>query len=501
MTDPESVMSSYPKSITTSTQDDMDSMEKKQNVQQNIESFEPGEVENFIDKNIEKGALKKMDLVISPIIGFLYLMAFLDRSNIGNASVAGMSESLKLYNERLNVAISIFYVLYILVETPSVILVKHVRPSRMLAFISLAWSVVVLCSGFVSSYGGLIVTRLILGMLEGCLFPALNLYLTTIYTREEQCQRLSYLFCASGLAGAFGGLFAYALEQVRAGNKAGWQWIYIVEGLISFIGVPLSLFLLPDNIEKSWFLNKQERRVARLRNEANLRYLGEQEFEWKEIHKAFKDPKVYVSAVSQFCADMVLYGFSSFLPTIVKGLGYTGLQSNYMTIPVYIAGVLAFLVAAYASDRTKLRSPFLISASLILAIGYIILIASNSNAAKFTACFIVAIGCYIGPGMNLGWLNNNVAGHYKRATAIGIQQTIANSSGIVAGQIYRSTSAPRYILGHSFTLGCVVVGLISYIVLFFSLRHSNRKRDERCARGEFDPTLTGDYADDFRYFL
>ncbi|WBW74170.1 carboxylic acid transmembrane transporter [Schizosaccharomyces osmophilus] len=501
MVDSESVKSSYPKSITTSAQDDRGSMEKKQSVQQRVDSFESGEVETVIDKNIEKSALKKMDLVISPIIGFLYLMAFLDRSNIGNASVAGMSDSLKLYNERFNVAISIFYVLYILVETPSVILVKYVRPSRMLAFISLAWSIVVLSSGFVSSYGGLIITRLILGLLEGCLFPALSLYLTTVYSREEQCQRLSYLFCASGLAGAFGGLFAYALEQVHVGNMAGWQWIYIVEGLISFIGVPLSLFLLPDNIEKSWFLNPQERQVARLRNEANLRYLGQQKFDWQEVRKSFKDPKIYVSAVSQFCADMVLYGFSSFLPTIVKDLGFTGLQSNYMTIPVYVSGVLAFLVVAYASDRTKIRSPFLISASLVSAVGYVILIASNSNAAKFTACFIVAIGCYIGPGMNLGWLNNNVAGHYKRATAIGIQQTIANSSGIIAGQIYQSKSAPRYILGHSFTLGCVLVGLIGYIVLLFSLRYANNKRDERCARGMFDPTLTGDYADDFRYFL
>ncbi|EPY52710.1 nicotinic acid plasma membrane transporter [Schizosaccharomyces cryophilus OY26] len=484
----ESMETSYSKSIASSTHDGISNTEKKHSLQQNIDSLESegvvetGEVVNVINKSVEKGALKKMDLVISPIIAFLYLMAFLDRSNIGNASVAGMTEDLNLYNERLNVAISIFYVLYILVETPSVILVKHFRPSRMLAFISFAWSIVVLFSGFISSYGGLIVTRLILGLLEGCLFPALNLYLTTVYTREEQCQRLSYLFCASGLAGAFGGLFAYALEQVH-------------------VGVPLSLFLLPDDMEKSWFLNPQERQVASLRKEANLRYLGQQKFEWKEVRKAFKDLKVYVSATSQFCADMVLYGFSSFLPTIVKGIGFTGLQSNYMTIPVYIAGVIAFLIAANASDRTKIRSPYLISASIIAAVGYIILIASNSNAAKFTACFIVAIGCYIGPGMNLGWLNNNVAGHYKRATAIGIQQTIANSSGIVAGQIYRSTNAPRYILGHSFTLGCVLVGLIGYIVLFFSLRNANKKRDERCARGEYDPTLTGDYADDFRYYL
>ncbi|KAL2316476.1 Nicotinic acid plasma membrane transporter [Schizosaccharomyces pombe] len=454
-----------------------------------------------IDPKVEKKLLLKMDLVISPIIGFLYLMAFLDRSNIGNAAVAGMTEALSLYGERLNVAVSIFYVLYILVETPSVVLVKRIKASRMLAFISFAWSMTVLFSGFMSSYGGLIATRLILGFLEGCLFPALNLYLTTHYTRKEQCQRLSYLFASAGLAGAFGGLFAYALEQVHAGNKEGWQWIYIVEGLVSFIGVPLCLFALPDKMENAWFLTREEREVAIIRRDINARYHGEQHFEWSEVRKAFKDPKVYVSATSQFCADMVLYGFSSFLPVIIKGLGFVGLQTNYMTIPVYIAGVISFLFVAWLSDRTQLRAVYLISASTVVAVGYIIMLASDSNAAKYTATYIIAIGCYIGPGLNLGWLNNNVAGHYKRATAIGIQQTLANSSGIVAGQIYRSKNAPKYILGNAFTLGCVIVGGLAYVVMFFSLRYVNKKRDERCARGEFDPSAIGDFADDFRYYL
>jgi MFS family permease len=143
------------------------------------------------------------------------------------------------------------------------------------------------------------------------------------------------------------------------------------------------------------------------------------------------------SGCIQFCQDILLYGFSTFLPSIIQGMGYNTLQSQYFTIPVYVAGGLSFLAFAFISDRLTIRAPFVLFANMFGIVGYILLLTKTSDGVKFFATFLCAIAVYNGPGLNLTWLNVNVAPHYRRATAIGLQQTIGNTAGIVAGQIYR----------------------------------------------------------------
>ncbi len=97
--------------------------------------------------------------------------------------------------------------------------------------------------------------------------------------------------------------------------------------------------------------------MMRLRQQQTAQYIGSDEFRWEEVRTAFQDPKLYLSGAIQFCQDILLYGFSTFLPAILKSAGYSKLQSNYLTVPVYIFGAIAFIAAAIASDRLRLRSP------------------------------------------------------------------------------------------------------------------------------------------------
>lgn len=140
------------------------------------------------------------------------------------------------------------------------------------------------------------------------------------------------------------------------------------------------------------------------------------------------------SGLIQFCQDILLYGFSTFLPSIIKSMGYSSLQAQYLTIPVYVLGGLSFLALAFVSDRLTIRGPFVAFANIFGIIGYILILCDTPNGVKYFATFLCAIAVYNGPGLNLTWLNVNVAPHYRRATAVGFQQTIGNSAGIVAGQ-------------------------------------------------------------------
>jgi hypothetical protein len=181
-------------------------------------------------------------------------------------------------------------------------------------------------------------------------------------------------------------------------------------------------------------------------------------------------------------------------------MGHTGTEAQYLSIPVYLLGGLCFLTFAFISDHFCIRGPFIAFANVFGIIGYILIICPTPNGAKFFGTFMCAIAVYSGPGLNLTWLNVNVAPHYRRAASIGFQQTLGNMAGIVAGQIYRS---PPYLLGNGFSVGALGLAQILILIKWLYIRRCNVLK-ERIAAGEVEDkrkVKTGDWELDFKYHL
>ncbi|OLN97852.1 putative transporter C1683.12-like protein 5 [Colletotrichum chlorophyti] len=454
-----------------------------------------------LDPGAEKKLLHKLDLYFVPIIMVVYLTCFLDRSNIGNVRVAGMPEDINASTQEFSTAISIFYATYVVFEPPWTVMMKRITPRVLLTGLCIVWSLCTIFSGFVHNIEGLYAVRLILGMCEAGLFPALNLYLTMVYKRDEQAKRVSYLFVCSAIAGAFGGLLAYALLQMDGvAGYAGWRWVFIIEGIVSILIAPILWFGLPNDPSNAYFLNDEEKRMMKVRAAQRAQYMGSDEFSWTEINIALRDPKLYLSGAIQFCQDILLYGFSTFLPSIIVSMGRTSMEAQYLSIPVFLFGAIAFLSVAYLSDRMLIRGPFVFLANIPGILGYILIMCPTSSAVKFFGTFLCAVAVYNGPGLNLTWLNVNVAPHYRRATAIGMQQAIGNCAGIVAGQIYREKP---YLLGNAFSVGALGVAQLLIVVKWFYVRRCNEIK-RKIASGEMEDTRkvqTGDWELDFNYHL
>lgn len=188
------------------------------------------------------------------------------------------------------------------------------------------------------------------------------------------------------------------------------------------------------------------------------------------------------------------------MPSIIVSMGYTVIQAQYLSIPVYIFGGVCFLLVAFVSDRYCIRGPFLWLANLPGIVGYILIICPTSNGIKFLGTFLCAVAVYNGPGLNLTWLNVNVAPHYRRATAIGMQLSIGNSAGIVAGQIYRTEP---YLLGNTFSVGALGLSQLVIILKWFYLRQQNAEKAKILAGSIEDnrKVKTGDREPDFTYHL
>ncbi|SMQ51012.1 unnamed protein product [Zymoseptoria tritici ST99CH_3D7] len=460
-----------------------------------------------IDPARERRLVRKLDLWLSPMMILLFLMSYLDRSNIGNAAIAGLNEDLNLDGNKLNVAVTVFYVTYIAFEIPCSLILKKARPSRLIPFFVISWSLVVIGSAFMQNYATLLATRLLLGAFESGLFPCLTLYLSTFYKPSEQAQRISYLFVASALSGAFGGLLAYGLTGL-SGALAGWRWLFLVEGLISIAVGFACLALLPDSPETARWLNEDDKKLMRIRHQQVSIYQGESEvFDRQEVKLAFTDPKVWLSAACQFCANTCSFGFSTFLPTIIRGFGFSSVRTQLLTVPVYLWASFFYLSIAYFSDLVRRRAFFMVPLALVTAVGYCMMLGveMSNTAVLYFATYATATGIYCCVGLNVTWISNSNAGYYKRATAIGLQQTVGNSAGIMAGQIYRLKNGDgRYVIGHAVSVAAIVLASVGYAIMFGVLDRVNKRR-ERMTEAEraalLDGGVKGDRHPDFRYTL
>ncbi|GAP90938.2 putative high-affinity nicotinic acid transporter [Rosellinia necatrix] len=416
----------------------------------------------------EKAVVHRLDCFIMPVLMLLNLISYLDRGNIGFAATQGMAEEIHLKGSQLNTAVSVFYIFYILSEFPTAILVKRLRFNRVIPSITFFWGVVCLSTGFIQSFGPLVVTRLLLGLFEGWLFPSLILFLCNWYKREELGIRIALVFIASSLAGAFGGLIAWGVIHLDgAADMSGWRWLYIVEGLITVVWAGLCFVLIPQNYETAYFLNDEQKAVMRRRAEEMALYSGGSGHYTKgDIKEAAKDVKTWIHGIIQITVVTVLYGFSTFLPIIIKdGFHFSTVQAQYLVIPVNVWGSIVYATGAILSDKYTARFLPLVTCAPFGIAGYIILFCDVSSGVRYFATYLIAIPCFLCTGGNLTWLSTNCAPDGKRAASVGIVLTLTNIGGIISGQIYQAGAGPAFTLGHAWSLSSLSVAWIGWWIV------------------------------------
>ncbi|KAF4119565.1 Major Facilitator Superfamily [Geosmithia morbida] len=458
----------------------------------------------------EKRLVRKLDMHLVPLVMVLYLLSFLDRVNIGNARLYGLEEDLGLTPEQAQVSVSILFVTYLICEIPSNLVLKRLTPRQWIAFITVSWGLVATFMGLVDSYGSLIACRLLLGAVEAGLFPGLTVYLTFFYNKREIALRVGYLFVSAAIAGALGGLLGYGIGHMDGvASMRGWRWIMIIEGIPSVLMGVATYFLLPNDIETAYFLTEEEKILAVSRQQREYgNTASSRELNKPDVMAAFKDWKVWAFCVGQFGVDTMLYGYSLFLPTIIKSLGsWTPAQVQLMTIPCYFLGATSYMAAAYISDRIQRRGVFCVIFGAISVIGYGILLADTSSGAHYFGCFLVAGGLYVVVGLPLAWLPTNSPRYGKRTTGTAMQLTWGNAAGVMSAFIYSAEDSPRYIKGHAISLSMVGVGTVVYAFMWYWYWQENRKRDagkiQEKHRGMSDEDLVelGDESPHYRYTI
>ncbi|KAF2475581.1 MFS general substrate transporter [Lindgomyces ingoldianus] len=447
-----------------------------------------GEIEaNVVELNEAEARriLKKVDFRLVPLLSLLYLVAFIDRSNIGNAKIAGLTKDLHMVGLQYNTAVTLFFVPYTLLEVPSNIVLKMMRPSRWIAILMFCWGLTMTLMGLVNSYGGLLAARFFLGVTESGFFPAATFLLTLWYRRYEVQRRMAVFYIAASLSGAFSGLLAYAIQKLnsRAG-LSGWQWIFLIEGLIP---VFLSLFiwkLLPDSPETARFLTQEERdflvnRLAEETGTGHGRVTNQDKIQKHHILAGLSDWKVWAAVVIFWGNTVGVYGFTATVPTVIQQLGYSAANAQLLTIPIYVFASIVTLIFAFWSDFRQARSPFIVAGYCIAACGFIAQLAiphPKYPGLTYGFLFPVAAGLYCPFICLVCWIANNLAPSSKRAVGMALLISVGNMGGIMGSNIYIAREAPKYHTGFGVSLTMVCCAILMTFVLRWGYTRENNKR-------------------------
>ncbi|KAK5048668.1 hypothetical protein LTR84_005759 [Exophiala bonariae] len=468
-------------------------------------------ISSFSDK--EARALKrKIDLRLVVPLGVMYCVSLMDRNNLGNAAITGMSGDLKLVGNRYSLIVLLFFITYVTVQPVAVYLLRKIGPRIFIPTIVLLWGLLLLGFGFVQYWYQLLPLRIVLGLLEGGFLPSCVYLMSCWYVRHELQIRNALFYVLGILASAFSGILSYGFAQMEGlgyGPKwmglhygptsanpnatsgvrpglAGWRWIFIWQGILTIVIAIFGYIFIVDFPEMTLkhrypvhFIEQRQVDFMIARVEKDREDVTLERFRLKSYLAHALDLKLWGFAFLAMISVGPAYAIALFLPIILKeDMGFNTAQALCLTAPPQIAAVIVTMTMAYFSDKWKIRSPFLLINGCTVLIGCGLLGWTRSIGARYFGAFLVAIAVNANVPANLTWQANNVRGQWKRAFISALNVSFAGLGGIMSGTVFRGQDAPRYFPG---IITCMVCGALIVVIVLIMTWHfarCNRKADE-----------------------
>ncbi|KAI0834265.1 putative MFS transporter [Hypoxylon sp. FL0890] len=461
-------------------------------------------------RDISKTILRKVDLHLLPMLILMYMLNFLDRNNLSQARLGTLEEDLKMTGTDFNLATSILFVGYILMQLPSNLLLTRVRPSIYLGVAMTIWGTISAAQAATRTFASLVVCRFFLGFAEAPFFPGAILLMSSWYTRSELALRIAWFYCGHSFANAFGGLLGAGVLGNMSGARgiSGWRWLFIIEGSLTVFSAICSAFILPNYPGTTKWLTPEERAYAQWRlvkdageaDEANASSIKD------GVLLAFRDPRLYLFTLLQH-ASLLSQTFQYFFPSILQTLGYGNIETLLLTAPVWAATFCASLVVTYTSGRYSDRSIHIICLILISVAGNIIVVSTLNIAVRFFGLFLLPMGALLAYQIILAWIANSFPRPLvKRSVVISFANMVGNSANIYGTYMYPASDAPRYLAGGSATAGVGLLIALLAIIARLVLQRQNKKLAIREAfESDGRPAEPGDGDESapvgFRYML
>ena len=420
----------------------------------------------------ESRLINRLGLRLMPLLGLLYLVAYIDRSNISFAKLQ-MLGSLGLSEVAYGLGASLFFIGYLIFEVPSNVLLHKYGAPKWMARIMFTWGVVTILLAFTQNATMFYVLRFLLGASEAGLYPGVIYYLTLWFPQRHRVRMLGYFTVGSSLGNMIGApICGWLLDKGGFLGLQGWQLVFVVTGIPSVLLTLVVLFCLPASPREAKFLSNEEKGWLARTLESESAQGRKNAANHTTLLSVLTEPRVIGMALYYMMLSISVYGVSYWLPTLVKGFGVSNTTNGFLNI---IPWLMATIVLAWLPSKLRAGNRAIIAMLASALLGMVFFLSSvfmPTNTLRFIAlcfgapCMYLLIPCFwtLPPKFLFG---------ARAAAGIAAINSLGNIGGFIAQnlvpfvkQTTGSNQAPMLI-----PAACM---LIFAIVTSFVLRRSGR---------------------------
>jgi MFS transporter, ACS family, tartrate transporter len=429
---------------------------------------------NTVQLSMGDRVRRRVSLHIIPYLFLLYIIAFIDRVNVGFAKLR-MQQDLAFSETVFGFGAGVFFIGYFLLEIPGTLIVERWSARKWIARIMITWGIFAIWMAFVTSETEFYVVRFLLGLAEAGFFPGIIVYLSHWYRYEDRAKAVAMFMSAIPVSQLIGApLSGLIMENISWYGWKGWQWVFILEGIPAVIFGIITIFYLTDRPRQAKWMPEDERNwleeeLERERQERKkARPLG--------VLQALRQREVVMLLSIYFLAVNAYYGFTFWLPSILKESGVTNLAVTLISVIPFSLGLIAMLLVGWDSDKTGERRMHTALPILVACVGFVFAIASGNNLALIVASFcVVSIGAhsYLPSfwAMPTAFLTESAA-----AAAIGLINSVGNLGGFVGpfalGYLKDKTGV------HSAGMGLLAASLLCAGLLVLAIKPGKKQQED-----------------------
>jgi ACS family tartrate transporter-like MFS transporter len=375
--------------------------------------------------------LRRIRWRLLPFLGLLYIVSYLDRVNVSFAKLT-MNSAIGIDDATYAFGAGIFFIGYFLFEVPSNLILERVGARRWIARIMITWGLVSAATAFVAGPTSFAVMRFLLGIAEAGFFPGILLYLTYWFPARERARVVGLFMVALPLSGLIGSPLSAQLMQIDALGLAGWQWLFILEGLPAVLLGVVCLAVLPDGPRNAAWLATDER--AWLASTL----AGERDAVATHGHvtlrAALVQPRVWALAIAYFGVVLALYGFSFWLPSLISGHGIDLQYTGWIAALPFLCGAPFMVWWGRRSDRLSERTGHLVAVAVLGFAGFAAASAFESLPAQIICLCAAAMGVYAAFPILWTFPTTFLAGT-AAAAGLAVINSLGNLAGYVGPQV------------------------------------------------------------------
>ena len=404
---------------------------------------------------LERRVVSKVSWRLLPFLFLLYVIAYIDRINVGVAKTA-MSRDLGLDPELFGAGAGIFFIGYFLFEVPSNLILTRVEARVWIARIMVFWGIITVCTMFVRGLTSFYVLRFILGAAEAGFFPGILFYLTRWFRARDRARAISLFMSAGTLAGLIGNPLSGALLHLDGiGGLKGWHWLFLLEGIPAILLGISVLFLLTESPEKARWLTPEE--SDWLRGELAREQAGKGERHASSMLAGLAHPTVWHLTAVYFLLVTGAYGFEFWLPTIMKGMNKSSdFHAALLSAVPYLVATFVMVVVGHHSDRTGERRWHVAGSMFAAVVGFFVAAKIQNPVVGLVALSFAWSGLKAAQGpfwaIPPAFLSGTAA-----AGGIALINSVANLGGYfgpwLAGRLEKMTQS--YTAGLMMSAGCL----------------------------------------------